>query len=121
MKLIRFILGKIILFLDWMTSPKPIQRDPQKQSEIESSLTDHSIYQFKACPFCVKVRRFMKANNLPIEYKDAKVDPYRTELKENGGKIQVPCLKIEKEGQTSWLYESNDIIKYFSDRFPIKG
>ena len=40
---------------------------------------------------------------------------YQSELVAGGGKGQVPCLRIEKEdGQIQWMYESNDIIKYFS-------
>jgi len=40
---------------------------------------------------------------------------YKKELEEGGGKVQVPCLRIEKEGdEVSWLYESDDIIQYLS-------
>jgi glutathione S-transferase len=42
---------------------------------------------------------------------------YREELKKYGGKIQVPCLRIKKEGGSDeWLYESNDIIKYLENK-----
>ena len=55
----------------------------------------------------------MKKNNINIDLKDAKNDlEQRNELLNNGGKIQVPCLKISKNESTQWLYESSDIIKY---------
>ena len=38
---------------------------------------------------------------------------YKQQLEEGGGKVQVPCLRIEKEGEgVSWMYESDDIIRY---------
>ena len=33
-------------------------------------------------------------------------------LVDQGGKFQVPCLRIEHEQQVTWLYESDEIIKY---------
>ena len=72
MNIIRFILGRIILFLDWMTSPKPIPVSPEKIKFIQEKVKDMEIYEFKACPFCVRVRRFMKKNNISIKIKDAR-------------------------------------------------
>ena len=75
----------------------------------------YKLYQFKACPFCVKVRRAIKREGLNIETRDAKNnEQYRQELLEQGGKVKVPCLRIEKNGQVQWLYESNDIIAYLN-------
>ena len=39
------------------------------------------------------------------------------ELELNGGKVQVPCLRIDSAGEVSWLYESNDIINYLEKHF----
>ena len=37
------------------------------------------------------------------------------ELIAGGGRTMVPCLKITKaNGETTWLYESSDIIEYLS-------
>jgi glutathione S-transferase len=41
-------------------------------------------------------------------------EQYRQELLEQGGKVKVPCLRIEQDGQVKWLYESNDIIAYLN-------
>jgi glutathione S-transferase len=43
--------------------------------------------------------------------------PYRDELLQGGGKIQTPCLRIEKDGSVEWLYESSAIISYLEKRF----
>ena len=34
-----------------------------------------------------------------------------------GGKVKVPCLRIEEAGGTRWMYESNDIIAYLEQRY----
>lgn len=77
-----------------------------------------ALYQYPACPFCVKVRRSMKRNNLKIKTVNAKTcDTSKKELEQGGGKLKVPCLRIEQEnGNVSWMYESSDIINYLNDK-----
>ena len=114
MNIIRFILGRIILFLDWMTSPKPIPVSPEKIKFIQEKAKDMEIYEFKACPFCVRVRRFMKKNNISITIKDARRNKdFADELLNGGGKLQVPCLKIGGD-KIRWMYESKDIIIFLN-------
>ncbi|MBT9531575.1 MAG: glutaredoxin, partial [Pseudomonas sp.] len=56
--------------------------------------------------------------NVPMTLRDAKNDPQaRLELEQQGGKIQVPCLRIEENGQSTWLYESKAIASYLQQRF----
>ena len=81
-----------------------------EQAQLDQQTSQFKLYQFKACPFCVKVRRAIKREGLNIETRDAKNnEQYRQELLEQGGKVKVPCLRIEKNGQVQWLYESNDL------------
>ena len=119
MPLIRVLLGAIILLIDWATTPRSIKRDAQTQSQIDEQARSLTLYPFKACPFCVKVRRAMKRHSLNIELKDAKrCLNSRQELLSGGGKIKTPCLRIENaSGETTWMYESNDIIAYLEKRF----
>jgi glutathione S-transferase len=64
------------------------------------------------------VRRSAHKLNLPLEYRDVREnDRYRKELEEGGGKVQVPCLRIDREDNTEWMYESDDIIDYLEDKF----
>jgi glutaredoxin len=77
-----------------------------------------ALYQFHACPFCVKTRRTLHKLNVPVALRDAKNDAQaRSELEQLGGKIKVPCLRIEENGQSTWLYESKAIIAYLDERF----
>ena len=55
---------------------------------------------------------------MPVALRDAKNNAeHRQALAEQGGKIQVPCLRIEENGQSQWLYESKAIIAYLEQRF----
>jgi len=119
MKTIRWILGQIILVLDFLTSPKAIVRDASAQKAIDDVTATMSMYQFKTCPFCVKVRRELKRHALHIELRDAKNDAeLKAELTREGGRHKVPCLRTQKaDGSVEWLYESNDIIAHLKSQF----
>jgi len=119
MFIIHKIVGALILFLDWITSPKGIKRSKDRQLEINTQTKALTLYQYKACPFCVKVRRSMKRQSLSIETRDAKrSDSAKQELLTGGGKLKVPCLRIiDTSGESKWMYESKDIIHYLEQRF----
>lgn len=118
LKLLREGLGRLIVFFDWVSRPKPVQRDAASQKAINDSAGNMALYQFYACPFCVKVRRKLHALNVPVSICDAQNDPERREeLAANGGRVKVPCLRIEEAGSVRWMYESNDIIHYLDQRF----
>lgn len=122
MKAIRWLLGRIILCIDFLTTPKGLIRAEAEQKNIDSATGKLALYQFAACPFCVKVRRSMKRLSLDIELRDAKKEgQHRTELAEQGGRIKTPCLRIEKtDGEVTWMYESKDIISYLEQNFTPK-
>jgi glutaredoxin len=119
MALIRFLLGKLILFLDWVFTPRSITRDPAQQALIDGQTANLTLYQYQACPFCVRVRRAMKRQGLKIETRDVKRNEQaREELLAGGGDLKVPCLRIgEGERGAQWMDESKDIIGYLEGRF----
>jgi len=119
MKLIRWVLGKVILFLDRVFTPTAMQRSAQDQAKIDARTSSLMIYELKTCPFCVKVRRSMKRLNLKITLRDVANDPKAyQELMEGGKQDQVPCLRmVSPEGKVQWLYESSDIIQYLETEF----
>ncbi|WP_432452822.1 MULTISPECIES: glutaredoxin family protein [unclassified Agarivorans] len=113
MKAIRWLLGRVILLLNAIFSPKSVERDAATQALIDQKLKGLQLYQLPACPFCVKVRRAMKRNGIYIDLRDIKAQPeYLEELVSQGGSRKVPCLRIAQGEQVKWLYESNDIIDY---------
>ena len=121
MTLIRWILGIIILSLDFLTRPKSMKRDPNAQNKINEITKNMSLYQYKACPFCVKVRRKLRKYSLNIELKDAKNNnANKNDLKTLGGKLKVPCLRIENnKSDIQWLYESKDIINFLENKLQL--
>ncbi|CAA0099173.1 Uncharacterised protein [Halioglobus japonicus] len=116
MAIIRLILGKLILFFDWAFPPRSLKRDPAQQAVIDRQTADLILYQYRACPFCVKVRRAMKRQGLKIETRDVKrSDGAREELLAGGGDLKVPCLRVEDR----WIYESGEIIGYLEGWFAV--
>ncbi|WP_371194751.1 glutathione S-transferase N-terminal domain-containing protein [Glaciecola sp. SC05] len=116
--LIRNLLGGIIAFFDVITRGRKLKRSAQAQQQIEAELETLTLYQFFACPFCIKTRRAMYKMNLPITKRNvSQGSPYREELLQGGGKVQTPCLRIESTDGVQWLYDSNEIINYLRARF----
>lgn len=119
---IRWLLGQIIIFADWVTRPKKPVHTLERKAELDAATANMALYHFKQCPFCVKTRRKVRQLGLEIETRDARNDPkWNTELIEEGGKYQVPCLRItEENGGAQWLYESSQINNYLEQRFAQK-
>ncbi len=119
MYLIRYILGRVILFVDWLTTPKSLVRSENDQKQVDARLRQYRIYELKACPFCVKVRREAKRLGLNITTLNVKSDVVaKQELESEAGKYQVPCLRINNDkGQSQWIYESDNIITLLRQEF----
>lgn len=110
-------LGLIIVFLDWISRPKGIQRSEQAQASAQATMEGLSLYQFFACPFCTKTRRAIHKLNVAVEARDINKNPqHRKELESGGGRVKVPCLRVEEKGEVRWIYESNEIIGFLEGR-----
>ena len=117
-KALRVVVGQLVVFISFLTRPSPMRREPAAQAEVDNAASALALYQFNGCPFCVKVRRTLRRLNLPVELRDASGNAeHRQTLLAQGGKVKVPCLRIEEGGQTRWLYESSAINEYLEQRF----
>lgn len=117
LKGVRNGLGLIIVFFDWISRPKGTQRSESGQTAAQASMQGLSLYQFFACPFCVKTRRAIHKLNVKIEPRDINKSPkFRQQLEAGGGRVKVPCLRIEEAGDVRWMYESNNIISFLENR-----
>lgn len=116
-KALRNGVGMIIVFISWLTSPKPIKRNEADQAQAQTQASSLALYQLYACPFCVKARRAIRRVNVDIEIRDIKHPQYREELERQGGRVRVPCLRIDEGDKVQWLYESGDIVRYLDERF----
>ncbi|RBO78558.1 glutathione S-transferase N-terminal domain-containing protein [Marinomonas aquiplantarum] len=117
-KCIRNLLGGLIALIDLVTRGRKLKRSPEQQAKVNEETKQLALYQFFACPFCIKTRRAIYKLNLPIEKRSASEgSSYREDLLVGGGRVKVPCLRIEENGNVEWLYESSDIIQYLEKRF----
>lgn len=118
-RIMRWPLGQIIILIDWITRPKHPDIPPEKRAELDQTTASMKLYHFKQCPFCVKTRRTIHRLGLNIETRDARNDPkWNQELTREGGKYQVPCLRVlNDDGSVEWLYESDTINNYLDRRF----
>lgn len=82
-----------------------------------------ALYFYPSCPFCRRVLKALDKMGLTpdlaagdaggIALKDTLLDAgANDELIRGGGKRTVPCLRIERDGEVEWLYESLDIIAF---------
>ena len=118
-KTLRLVIGPFILLGEKLSTPKGIVRPAEQQQQVDLQCADLALYQFKTCPFCVKVRRAMRGLSLNVELRDAQHDPiHRAALLQGGGQIKTPCLKItDAQGNIQWMYESDEIIRYLRQCF----
>ena len=115
---LRLVLTPIVLLVEKLTTPKGQSRSDEEQQKVDEACKSLTLYQFSACPFCVKVRKEIARLNLNIELKDAKNnEQHRQELLDGGGRVKVPCLRIEQGDNVQWMYESDDINQYLQEHF----
>jgi glutaredoxin len=116
---VRLLLTPIVIAWDVLTTPKGIQRSIEGQASVDQQTGKFFLYHYRACPFCIKVKREMKRLSLNIDGCDANKNmECREDLMVGGGKLQVPCLKItDEQGNDTWMYESDEIIKFLQGRF----
>ncbi len=120
---LRLILLPFMLLWAKLATPKGLTRPTEAQQQVDRECVRLTLYQFKTCPFCIKVRHEMARLSLPVALRDAQHDQqHRADLLAGGGKVQTPCLRItDDQGNVQWLYESKAIISYLQQRFSPAG
>ena len=118
-KTLRIVLGPVMLLKEALTRPQGIVRSTAGQDSVDQSCSALALYQYKTCPFCIKVRQEMRRLSLKITQVDAQpAGPARADLTQQGGNTKVPCLKITDEaGNSHWLHDSEKIIAYLRSNF----
>ncbi|WP_083026360.1 glutaredoxin family protein [Vreelandella lionensis] len=116
---VRVLLAPVMLISEKLSTPKAVERTSEEQAQVDAACQQLALYQFRTCPFCIKVRKEIARLGLNIELRDAQLDPaHKQALREGGGKVKVPCLKITDDaGQATWLYESDEINRWLHQRF----
>ena len=118
-KTVRVLSSALLSFISQVTSSNGVTRSDEEQRRVDAQTRSLTLYQFRACLFCLRTRRAIKRLSLNIETRDIQHDmsAYQ-ELLEEGGDDQVPCLRItDGDGKATWMYESADIVAYLYKRF----
>ena len=118
-KTLRVILGPVMLLKETLTRPKGLTRLPAAQEQVDQQCQSLVLYQYRTCPFCIKVRQEISRLSLKIHRIDAQHEGHnRQELLQRGGQAKVPCLRItDPAGNSQWLYDSEKIRAYLQGRF----
>jgi len=103
----------------WLPSfLRPLQRAAARQEQVDRDTRLMALYHSPLCTHCLRVRRAIWRLSLRIELRSIIENPHwGHELRLQGGKRQVPCLRISHPDHTEWLYESDDIVSFLKVRF----
>jgi glutathione S-transferase len=119
----RWPLARTISPINTITAALPTLTRPSRGSQVREGCEDRDqpdqlpiLYNFEGSPFCRKVREVLCELNLDYYVRNVgKKSPKRTELKNRGGRLQVPFLV--DPNSTTQLYESDDIITYLNQQY----
>ena len=87
-KTLRIVLGPVMLLKESLTRPKGLVRAPAAQKKVDAQCQSLVLYQYKTCPFCIKVRQEISRLSLNIKRIDAQHEgPDRSDLLQHGGTV----------------------------------
>ena len=72
---LRLVLAPVMLISEKLSTPKSVERTPEEQADVDQACQKLALYQFRTCPFCIKVRKEVARLGLNIEQRDAQLDP----------------------------------------------
>ena len=53
---LRILLGPVMLLKERLSRPTALRRAAEQQASVDRQCEGLALYQFKTCPFCIKVR-----------------------------------------------------------------
>lgn len=72
-----------------------------------------SLYYAPSCGFCHMVIRAAQKLPIDLELRDVSANREHYEaLMAGGGRRMVPCLRMDEGEESTWMYESSDIIDH---------
>ncbi|WP_296446438.1 glutaredoxin family protein, partial [Rhodoferax sp. UBA5149] len=87
----RLVMGPVMLLWEFVTRPKGLVRPLALQEKVDQQCRNLVLYQYRTCPFCIKVRQEKRRLSLKIERVDAqKAGKNRDDLVRGCGQTKVP-------------------------------
>lgn len=78
---------------------------------------EYQLFKTDLCGFCYRVRDFLDANSIEMTLRDINQDALAfRELLSGGGHTTVPCLRIQRGEEVTWMFESADIMRYLAQQ-----
>ena len=70
---VRVLLAPVMLISEKLSTPKAVERTPEEQAQVDAACQQLALYQFRTCPFCIKVRKEIAGQSLyvPLLYQSA--------------------------------------------------
>ena len=110
--------GKVYQWVDRLIPVRVQPRTTEEVDLLERESRRMHLYVAQNCATSINVQRHCHRLGLRVVRKDVqRVNAYLNELLSGGGEPQVPCLRIESEEGTQWLYNSPAILKFLEHRF----
>lgn len=118
MSLTRHLTGKALGIVDRLVPVRPQVLTPAQRDQMERESRRMHLYYVRTCPSSISVRRHCQRMGLRVVEKDVqKVNTYRHELVNGGGEHRVPCLRIDEEQGSRWVYSPEAIKDFLNNRF----
>lgn len=89
MAIIRWFVAALILFFEKVFSQKSVLDDADSLAKIDEKTAKLTLFQYKSCPFCVKVSMDMKCLGQIVANKDEKRNDEARGVLLAGGKLKV--------------------------------
>lgn len=94
------------------------RRSAEQQAQVDGQTARMALYCMAFCPYCLKVLFALFRLRLKIERRNIHDLRWKEQLTREGGRFQVPCLRIDDPAEgVCWLYESGAIVLYLKQRF----
>ncbi len=118
MNVSRQIKGMTLSVINRVLPVKPLEWNNEKRSIIDRESRRMQLYFCRRCPSSVQVQRSCERLGLHMVEKDVgRVNSYRNELVNGGGQPRVPCLRLDLDNKTTWLYGQREIVSYLEGRY----
>ncbi|MCY0963732.1 glutaredoxin family protein [Parathalassolituus penaei] len=118
MKITRQLQGFALHIADRLIPVKPVVRPIQELNTLERESRRMHLYLATNCPSSISIKRHCKRLGLRVVEKDVRrVDAFLNELVHGGGAPRVPCLRVDGDKTSDWLYSPEAILEYLERRF----
>lgn len=114
----RRLKGITLELVDRCWPVRPQMRTQDERAQLDRESRRMHLYYTRGCPASISVKRHCEKLGLRVVIKDVQhLSSYRNELIFGGGQPKVPCLRVDDDQGSQWLYSPETIRAYLDSRF----